>query len=120
MASASAVGSPDLHHKMCKKIALLTKVIYHLNIKNEDHESDVAVLKKQHADEMESVSREAADKLKNLAEIVASTHAKDVATLEEALHGIKETAAKASEETAQEVARRAEEYRCVLCLRICH
>lgn len=29
---------PDLHHKMSKKIAQLTKVIYHLNTKNEDHE----------------------------------------------------------------------------------
>ena len=26
---------PDLHHKMSKKIAQLTKVIYHLNTKNE-------------------------------------------------------------------------------------
>lgn len=29
---------PDLHHKMSKKIAQLTKVIYHLNSKNEDHQ----------------------------------------------------------------------------------
>ncbi len=28
---------PDLHHKMSKKIAQLTKVIYHLNTKNEVH-----------------------------------------------------------------------------------
>lgn len=27
---------PDIHHKMCKKIAQLTKVIYHLNTTNED------------------------------------------------------------------------------------
>ena len=27
---------PDLHHKMSKKIAQLTKVIYTLNSKNED------------------------------------------------------------------------------------
>ena len=26
---------PDIHHKMSKKIAQLTKVIYHLNTKNE-------------------------------------------------------------------------------------
>ncbi|CAB1115098.1 unnamed protein product [Ectocarpus sp. CCAP 1310/34] len=29
---------PDLHHKMSKKIAQLTKVIYHLNTKNEDRQ----------------------------------------------------------------------------------
>lgn len=31
---------PDLHHKMSKKIAQLTKVIYHLNTRNEDHQVD--------------------------------------------------------------------------------
>ena len=29
---------PDLHHKMSKKIAQLTKVIYHLNTMNEDNQ----------------------------------------------------------------------------------
>ena len=32
---------PDLHHKMSKKIAQLTKVIYHLNTKNEDRQASV-------------------------------------------------------------------------------
>jgi hypothetical protein len=35
---------PDLHHKMSKKIAQLTKVIYHLNTKNEDHEYEIQAL----------------------------------------------------------------------------
>ncbi len=30
---------PDLHHKMCKKIAQLTKVIFHLHSKAEDHDN---------------------------------------------------------------------------------
>ena len=29
---------PDIHYKMSKKIAQLTKVIYQLNSKNEDHQ----------------------------------------------------------------------------------
>lgn len=33
---------PDLHHKMSKKIAQLTKVIYHLNTKNEDRQASFA------------------------------------------------------------------------------
>lgn len=33
---------PDLHHKMSKKIAQLTKVIYHLNTKNEDRQARAA------------------------------------------------------------------------------
>jgi hypothetical protein len=32
---ASSEVFPDLHHKMSKKIAQLTKVIYHLNTRNE-------------------------------------------------------------------------------------
>ena len=32
---ASSDVFPDLHHKMSKKIAQLTKVIYHLNTRNE-------------------------------------------------------------------------------------
>lgn len=35
---------PDLHHKMSKKIAQLTKVIYHLNTKNEDRQVRAAYL----------------------------------------------------------------------------
>lgn len=39
MGTTKAAGMfPDLHHKMSKKIAQLTKVIYHLNTKNEDHQ----------------------------------------------------------------------------------
>lgn len=39
---------PDLHHKMSKKIAQLTKVIYHLNTRNDDHETEIATLTAQH------------------------------------------------------------------------
>ena len=36
-------GFPDLHLKMSKKIAQLTKVIYHLNTKNDDHQHTALV-----------------------------------------------------------------------------
>ena len=39
---------PDLHHKMSKKIAQLTKVIYHLNTRNDDHEAEIAALTAQY------------------------------------------------------------------------
>lgn len=45
MASRPAVPQdafPDLHHKMSKKIAQLTKVIFYLNSKNELHQSEVS------------------------------------------------------------------------------
>lgn len=38
---------PDLHHKMSKKIAQLTKVIYHLNTKNEDRQAREFILQRQ-------------------------------------------------------------------------
>ena len=50
---------PDLHHKMSKKIAQLTKVIYHLNTKNEDHASIMEALGVQHELEMELLAKDA-------------------------------------------------------------
>ena len=38
----------DLHHKMSKKIAQLTRVIYHLNTRNDDHDLELSALTKQH------------------------------------------------------------------------
>ncbi len=31
----------ELHHKMCKKVAQLTKVIFYLNTKNDEYESNL-------------------------------------------------------------------------------
>ncbi len=46
---------PDLHHKMSKKIAQLTKVIYHLNSKNDDYESEIKAMSNAHENEIEHV-----------------------------------------------------------------
>jgi hypothetical protein len=37
MAAAAGGPSKDVHHKMSKKIAQLTKVIFHLHSKNEEN-----------------------------------------------------------------------------------
>jgi hypothetical protein len=47
---------PDLHHKMSKKIAQLTKVIFHLNSRNEEHESDVKGLSDSYENEIDQVT----------------------------------------------------------------
>jgi hypothetical protein len=47
---------PDLHHKMSKKIAQLTKVIYHLNSKNEEHTDDLTSLADAYETEIDGVS----------------------------------------------------------------
>lgn len=48
---------------MSKKIAQLTKVIYHLNNKNEDHEVDLQELAEQYETEIEQILRDTADKI---------------------------------------------------------
>ena len=63
---------PDLHHKMSKKIAQLTKVIYHLNTKNEDHQSMMEAISYQHKIELDAVAKDALSRMtsaKELAEI---------------------------------------------------
>lgn len=61
---------PDMHHKMSKKIAQLTKVIYHLNTKNEDHTSEMDELKANHAKEIQSIVTDTQAKISKLKELI--------------------------------------------------
>jgi hypothetical protein len=54
---------PDLHHKMSKKIAQLTKVIYHLNTKNEDHSIEIDQINANHQIEIQQILRDAANRI---------------------------------------------------------
>ncbi|XP_072476443.1 protein FAM184B isoform X2 [Notamacropus eugenii] len=47
--------TPEIHVKMCKKIAQLTKVIYALNTRNDEYEASVEALREAHQDELQSV-----------------------------------------------------------------
>lgn len=49
--------------RMSKKIAQLTKVIYHLNNKNEDHDLDLQELAEQYETEIEQILKDTADKI---------------------------------------------------------
>ncbi|XP_077587322.1 protein FAM184A isoform X6 [Stigmatopora nigra] len=53
----------DLHLKMSKKIAQLTKVIYALNTKNDEHEEEIDSLKETHEDEVQHIVTETRDKI---------------------------------------------------------
>ncbi|XP_068612321.1 protein FAM184A [Brachionichthys hirsutus] len=53
----------DLHLKMSKKIAQLTKVIYALNTKNDEHEDEIESLKEAHEDEVQHIVTETRDKI---------------------------------------------------------
>ncbi|XP_036984720.2 protein FAM184A isoform X8 [Artibeus jamaicensis] len=55
--------SQDLHLKMSKKIAQLTKVIYALNTKNDEHESAIRALKDAHEEEIQQILAETREKI---------------------------------------------------------
>lgn len=55
--------SGDLHLKMLKKIAQLTKVIYALNTKNDEHENVISNIRAQHNEEKELLIQETNKKL---------------------------------------------------------
>lgn len=54
---------PDLHLKMSKKIAQLTRVIYHLNAKHEDNAAELASFREQHNSEVSAILEDAMGKL---------------------------------------------------------
>uniref|UniRef100_A0A8B9DAW5 Family with sequence similarity 184 member B n=1 Tax=Anser cygnoides TaxID=8845 RepID=A0A8B9DAW5_ANSCY len=57
--SSSAEGcNKEIHMKMCKKIAQLTKVIYALNTKNDEHEASIQALRDAHEEEIQHILAE--------------------------------------------------------------
>jgi len=70
-AGGGAENFPDLHHKMSKKIAQLTKVIYHLNTRNDDHEQEMAALAAQHESEINGILQDAANKINRFKDALA-------------------------------------------------
>ena len=62
----------QIHKLMQKKIAQLTKVVYHVNTTNEDHQSELAALKKQHREELARVSRDAAKRVKEIGDAASA------------------------------------------------
>uniref|UniRef100_A0A4X2K2C9 Family with sequence similarity 184 member B n=1 Tax=Vombatus ursinus TaxID=29139 RepID=A0A4X2K2C9_VOMUR len=55
--------SQEIHVKMCKKIAQLTKVIYALNTRNDEYEASVEALREAHQDELQNIVAETKAKL---------------------------------------------------------
>ncbi|XP_060094655.1 protein FAM184A isoform X2 [Heteronotia binoei] len=65
-ATSSQLGmeyNQDLHLKMSKKIAQLTKVIYALNTKNDEHEAAIQALKDAHEEEIQQIIAETREKI---------------------------------------------------------
>lgn len=87
MASAAAAGAaaaggggpapsytgtitPEIHFKMCKKVAQLTKVIYHLNLRNEDNDQAVELLRIRYEEQMRKSAVAYAEQLQKLKDAV--------------------------------------------------
>ncbi|GAX74041.1 hypothetical protein CEUSTIGMA_g1491.t1 [Chlamydomonas eustigma] len=62
-AVVNGAGISDLQLRMSKKIAQLTKVIYHLNNKNEDNDLDLQDMAEQYEAEIEQILKDTADKV---------------------------------------------------------
>ena len=52
-------GFPDLHHKMSKKVARLTRVIFILNTKNDEQVLTMRIMKKAYENELTKVCSKA-------------------------------------------------------------
>ncbi|XP_053447422.1 protein FAM184A isoform X7 [Nycticebus coucang] len=63
LAGHSMDYSQEMHMKMSKKIAQLTKVIYALNTKNDEHESAIQALKDAHEEEIQQILAETREKI---------------------------------------------------------
>ncbi|XP_009277396.1 PREDICTED: protein FAM184B isoform X3 [Aptenodytes forsteri] len=56
--SSAEECNQEMHMKMCKKIAQLTKVIYALNTKNDEHEASIQALGEAHEEEIQHILAE--------------------------------------------------------------
>ncbi|KAJ3099061.1 hypothetical protein HDU97_003494 [Phlyctochytrium planicorne] len=66
MASKGITAPPEVVYKMSKKIAQLTKVIYYLNTKNEDHNVEVQSLIDAYEEELSEAIRDGTSQLEEL------------------------------------------------------
>lgn len=108
-AAAASLPPPELHLQMCKKIALLTKVVYHLNIKSEDRDSALLLQRRQHEEELRRVSDDAAAKIARLTDAVrdnAELRALEAALAESTARYESERAKAQAQAAADELSRR--------------
>lgn len=60
---AATAQFPDLHHKMSKKIAQLTKVIFAINTKNDDHDYELQRVSACYESEIEQILKDATKRI---------------------------------------------------------
>lgn len=70
--NATAAAAADVHLKMCKKVAQLTKVIFQLNTRNEDFQAEAEHVRSTHAAELRMLTQDATDTIKTLHDALAT------------------------------------------------
>jgi hypothetical protein len=88
MATAGGGPSKDVHHKMSKKIAQLTKVIFHLHSKNEENSAVQSSLAGAYEKEIETILRDANSIVSKQKE--ALEKARDAQNVKQAMREIEE------------------------------
>ena len=82
-------GFPDLHHKMCKKVARLTRVIFILNTKNDEHDLTQKIMKKSYENELNKMCNRANDQITLLMQEIEKVNQGKKSKLEEDLKKFK-------------------------------
>ena len=100
MAQVPADSFPDLHHKMSKKIAQLTKVIYHLNTKNDMHDAEVQGVQDLYESEIDEIIRDAHAKLASFATRLNDSGAQQTQLLEQLRRQLEDERKRAANEAA--------------------
>ncbi|XP_046334607.2 protein FAM184A-like isoform X1 [Haliotis rufescens] len=105
----------DMHLKMSKKIAQLTKVIYALNTKNDEHDAVLQSIKEQHESELQQLLSETKEKVELYKNKINadSDHRKKIQTLEASLAEQEKYKSSALDEF-ERFKKRAEERECEL------
>eukprot|EP00971_Amphidinium_carterae_P042858 842308-Amphidinium_carterae.1 len=65
----------EIHHKMSKKVAQLTKVIFHLNTRNEEADLHLSAVTNAYEKEVEAILRDANGKVKRMSQDVEKLRA---------------------------------------------
>ena len=60
ISSKGVTAPPDVVYKMAKKIAQLTKVVYYLNTKHEDHDDEMELATESYENHISEVSTQCA------------------------------------------------------------
>lgn len=75
----------EVHHKMCKKVAQLTKVIFHLNTRSDEADLHLAAVTEAYEKEIEGIVRDANEKVKRVSEAAKAATGGQIAREIEAL-----------------------------------